>query len=95
MLKKINSEVGRWFISYDKYNDFFQIYNKKVFSLHKDALIEESDDNFRIVYTRHLEPLLLEITNDKEFFRNSIEDLDKQDIIRLVKVSLEKRLHAK
>ena len=85
MIKNIKKIITKWYISYNPYSDFFQMYDDVVFTMPKDEKEVFTKNNIKIVINKDTsEPLLIEITRAYDTLHADIDKLDKTDIIKLV-----------
>lgn len=78
--------IKDWKISYNSYSDLFQIYDFSILSASKKTISEKKDKYIRVILDKSTkEPRLFEIKNVSRNLGVEIDNLDKKDIIRLIK----------
>ena len=74
-----------WDISYDPYSDLFQIYDSSIFELSKKHIITNKKNNVKLLfYKNYSSPVLIEIMNAYTELGQNIENLNKNDILKLI-----------
>ncbi len=75
-----------WFISYDPYTDFFQMYDESILKSYKEDLVLKKNGHARLYFSKRSPKLLLiEVDGVYDKFKKDINSMTKKQVVGLIK----------